>query len=84
MAESVKKPKTEKAKAPAKGSKTTATKTGKKSAALANPVSISSYSPSHDEVAQLARKYWADGGYRDGHHEDDWYRAEHDLRAKAS
>ena len=84
MAESVKKPKAEKAKAPAKTLKTATTKTTKKSAAPAEPVSISSHSPSHAEVADLARKYWAEGGYRDGHHEDDWYRAERDLRAKAS
>lgn len=75
MAESVKKPK-----APTKPRKTTT----KKSAAAAQPVSISSYAPSYDEVAELARKYWADGGYREGHQEEDWYRAERDLRAKAS
>jgi hypothetical protein len=40
--------------------------------------------PSHDQIADLARKYWADRGYKDGHHEEDWYRAEQELRGKAS
>ena len=74
MAESVKKPKAKKAKAPAK------TATRKTPARAAN----SNHSPSHEEVSQLARKYWAEGGYRDGHHEEDWYRAERELRSKAS
>ncbi|MFP5276651.1 MAG: DUF2934 domain-containing protein [Acidobacteriota bacterium] len=83
MAESVKKPKAEKAKAPAKTTKTANSKS-KKSVAAAAPVSISSHAPSYEEVAALARKYWAEGGYREGHHEEDWFRAERDLRAKAS
>lgn len=40
--------------------------------------------PSHDQIAELARKYWAERGYQDGHHEEDWFRAEQALRAKAS
>jgi Protein of unknown function (DUF2934) len=40
--------------------------------------------PTHDEIADLARKYWAERGYADGHQEEDWLRAEHELRAKAS
>lgn len=40
--------------------------------------------PSHDQISELARKYWAERGYRDGHHEEDWYRAEQELRGKAS
>jgi hypothetical protein len=39
---------------------------------------------SHDQVAQLAHKYWAERGGRDGHHLDDWFRAEQELRSKAS
>jgi hypothetical protein len=38
----------------------------------------------HDQVAQLAHKYWAERGHQHGHHEDDWYRAEQELRGKAS
>ena len=40
--------------------------------------------PSHDQVAQLAHKYWAERGYQHGHHVEDWLRAEHELRGKAS
>ena len=42
------------------------------------------HAPSHDEIADLARKYWAERGYSDGHQEEDWLRAEHELRGKAS
>jgi hypothetical protein len=30
-------------------------------------------------VAALARKYWAERGYYDGHAEHDWLRAEREL-----
>jgi Protein of unknown function (DUF2934) len=76
MAETVKK-----AKAPAKPSKTTTTTTKK---AAAKPTPISNHMPSHDQIAELARKYWAERGYTDGSHEDDWFRAEQELRSKAS
>lgn len=40
--------------------------------------------PSHDQIAALARRYWAERGYADGKHEEDWFRAEQELSAKAS
>lgn len=40
--------------------------------------------PTHEQISELARKYWAQRGYVDGHHEEDWHRAEQELRAKAS
>jgi hypothetical protein len=40
--------------------------------------------PSHDQVAQLAHKYWSERGCQHGHHVEDWLRAEHELRGKAS
>lgn len=40
--------------------------------------------PTHEQIADLARKYWAQRGYIDGHHEEDWHRAEQELRGKAS
>jgi hypothetical protein len=40
--------------------------------------------PSSEQIAELARKYWAERGYAEGHQEDDWFRAEQELRAKAS
>jgi hypothetical protein len=39
---------------------------------------------SPEEIARLAHQYWAERGHRDGHHEEDWYRAEQELRGKAS
>ncbi|HVN92956.1 MAG TPA: DUF2934 domain-containing protein [Terracidiphilus sp.] len=38
----------------------------------------------HDQVAQLAHRFWNERGRVDGHHEEDWYRAEQELRARAS
>ncbi len=40
--------------------------------------------PSQEEIAALARKYWAERGWQDGHAEQDWLRAEQELRGKAS
>ena len=39
---------------------------------------------SHDAVAFLAHLYWKERGHRHGQHEEDWYRAEQELRQKAS
>jgi hypothetical protein len=36
--------------------------------------------PSHEEISRLAAQYWAERGYHDGHADQDWQRAEHDLR----
>ncbi|HEY3704768.1 MAG TPA: DUF2934 domain-containing protein [Terracidiphilus sp.] len=36
----------------------------------------------HDEVARLAHTYWQQRGHKHGQHEDDWYRAEQELRGK--
>jgi hypothetical protein len=35
--------------------------------------------PTHDQIAELARKFWAERGYTDGHAEQDWLRAEREL-----
>jgi hypothetical protein len=75
MAETVKKPTTA-----AKPRKTPVKKTKSNVESITKKHS----SPSHDQIADLARKYWADRGYKDGHHEEDWYRAEQELRGKAS
>jgi hypothetical protein len=37
-----------------------------------------------EEIAQLAHRFWTERGRRHGHHEEDWLRAERELRAKAS
>jgi hypothetical protein len=36
-------------------------------------------SPSHDDIARLAYLYWEARGGQHGSHEEDWYRAEHEL-----
>jgi Protein of unknown function (DUF2934) len=38
----------------------------------------------HEEVSALAARFWAERGYQDGHHLEDWHRAEQELRGKAS
>lgn len=66
-----------KAKAPA-ARKTAA----KKSNGAAHP--IQSRNVSHDEIRQLAHRYWAERGHPEGDSEVDWLRAEQELRGKAS
>jgi len=39
---------------------------------------------SREEVAALAHRFWAERGYQHGQHIDDWFRAEQELRSKAS
>lgn len=51
-----------------------ATRTG---IAIVKPVS-------QEEVAKLAHRFWAERGYQHGKHVDDWFRAEQELRGKAS
>jgi hypothetical protein len=79
MAETVKK-----SKAPAKPRKTPAKKAdiltmtnGSHAASAGKPVP-------HDEVARLAHRYWAERGCQHGHDEEDWFRAEQEIRARAS
>jgi hypothetical protein len=64
-------------KAAAKPSKPSAKKTV--ASANANGSSIS-----HDQVAQLAHRFFTERGHAHGHHEEDWFRAEQALRSKAS
>jgi len=42
------------------------------------------FSPNEGEIAALAYTYWAGRGYQGGSPEEDWLRAEQELRAKAS
>jgi hypothetical protein len=85
MAETIKKASS--AKAPAKPRKTAT----KKTAAAANgapangvPGHVTEIRYSHEQIAQLAHRYWNERGRQHGHHLEDWYRAEHELRARAS
>ena len=39
---------------------------------------------SYEQVAQLAHRFWAERGYGHGNDAEDWFRAEQELRGKAS
>jgi hypothetical protein len=80
MAETVKKG-SSKPKAPAKPRKTAAKKSATENGAPSNVTEIRF---SHDQVAQLAHRFWAERGHQHGHHLEDWFRAEQELRARAS
>jgi Protein of unknown function (DUF2934) len=78
MAESIKKSTskpTSKAKSPAKPKKTAENGT-------ANNVTEMKFT--HQQVAELAHRLWAERGRLHGHDAEDWFRAEQQLRAKAS
>ena len=76
MAKTVKKA-SAKPKAAAKPRKTAAPKTN------GNGV-VEHMTISHEQVAQLAHRFWNERGRQDGHHEEDWYRAEQTLLHHAS
>ena len=38
---------------------------------------------SHEQVAELAHRFWNERGRTHGHHEEDWFRAEQFLRGNA-
>jgi hypothetical protein len=40
--------------------------------------------PSHQQIAELAEKYWAERGWPQGSPEEDWLRAEQELMGRAS
>ena len=66
----------------AKKSEAKATK-GANGAAEASHVSAAKH-VSQEDVAALAHRYWAECGYKHGHHHEDWLRAERELHGKAS
>jgi hypothetical protein len=80
MAETVKK-----AKAPAKP-RAAATTPKKTTTARKKTVAeqVTAFTPTHEEIAQLAQQYWAERGWQDGQAEQDWLRAEQELRKMAS
>jgi len=77
MSETEKKPK-----APAKPRKAAAKTPAAKKATVTEITAAAA--PSHEEVSRLAHQYWIDRGRQDGHHVQDWLRAEEELRGKAS
>lgn len=66
-----------KAKAPAKPAKKTVATNGHRS-------NVTEIGISHEQIAMLAHRYGAERGHQHGHHEEDWLRAEQELRGKAS
>ena len=83
MAETVKKA-SAKPKAPAKPRKTASMKAAGNGASNHAPSNVTEIRFSYEQIAQLAHRYWAERGHRDGHHLEDWFRAEQELRSKAS
>ena len=78
MAETTKKTTTRKKTSASAGAPTSiaAKKTSAK-ASITNTVT-------HDDIARLAHKFWAERGGQHGHDAEDWLRAEQTLLGKAS
>jgi hypothetical protein len=79
MAETVKK-----TKAPAKPKTTTTEAKSATTKAKKTTATVTSIGPSPEEIARLAHKYWAERGFQHGAAEQDWLRAEQELRGIAS
>ena len=45
---------------------------------------VTAISVSHEEIARLAHRFWAERGGLHGHDAEDWLRAERELLGKAS
>lgn len=45
---------------------------------------VSAYEPSREEIAQLAYRYWESRGSQGGSSEEDWLRAEQELRVRTA
>jgi len=58
----------------------------RKSAAKTNgaATNVTVMHPSYEQVAQLAHRFWIERGHQHGSDIDDWFRAEQELRSKAS
>ena len=50
-----------------------------KAAAGKGKVTATKAMPSHEEIAILAERYWAERGWQEGAAEQDWLRAEQEL-----
>jgi hypothetical protein len=88
MAETIKKAKAASKPKKAAAEKTEAEKPVAKKAAAKKaeaPTGIAIVKPvSQAEVAALAHRFWAERGYQHGKHVEDWFRAEQELRGRAS
>ena len=56
----------------------------KKSASADSTVqpSAGKHEPTHAEISHLAHQYWQERGHNHGSHEDDWVRAERELKSR--
>jgi len=72
------------AKPPKAPAKKTASHSNGNGTSVGNGTVGNGTSVNHDQVAQLAHRYFIERGHQHGHHEDDWYRAEQELRAQVS
>jgi hypothetical protein len=62
-----------------------AAKTKTKAAPKTKVVDVAaSRTPTYEEIARLAERYWAERGWQDGYAEQDWLRAEQELLGVAS
>lgn len=80
-----KKPAAEKAPAPKKATaakKAPAVSKSKKAVGTTSKIHL--LPATHEQIALLAHRYWTERGFQHGSHEEDWYRAEQELRGKAS
>lgn len=75
-----------KAKAPAKPKAASTTTTRKPATRKPTPTEekLKAVTPTHEEISDLALRYWAERGHQDGYAEQDWLRAEQELRKIAS
>ena len=66
--------------------KASAPKNPRKTAPKKNtaPIRVSQMKASHEDIAKLAHRFWSERGQPHGSHEQDWFRAEHELLGKAS
>lgn len=81
MAETVKKTRTTAAK-PRKAAKKTVNGAGADPAIENHHANAQERSISQEEVARLAHTYWQQRGGKHGHHVEDWFRAEQELRTR--
>lgn len=51
--------------------------------AAPKPAAADTKAPTHEEISQLAHQYWKERGHHHGSHEDDWSRAERELKARS-
>jgi L-asparaginase/Glu-tRNA(Gln) amidotransferase subunit D len=63
----------------------TSASVGKKNAATNGAsANVTRMKITHQQVAELAHRFWAERGRQHGHDAEDWFRAEQALRGKAS